>query len=426
MPGWLKVGAIIIFVLTLSHNLRALNLDEALSLAQENCPLLKQQSRWQERAHYLYKSTIDAYLPTLATNLSYQRTFESSLYSPGRLWDNQYQWDLSLKYRLFDGGYRFSRRKQALYDWKQSQSDVEKIKNELMAEVKKAFFEVLARREILKVRQQACQIAQRNYRLALARKQAGIAKISDVTQAQVRYTNARMDVISARKELEQAMADLNSLIGWPLNKEAKVEGRLYTAWLKISLPAIEDLALKRRPEVKKQLLEVKKAEAAIKEFRSAYFPKVDLEVDYNRFDSQPDLSQREAALLVALHYDLFDGLGRYYKVKAQKKVLESVQAALEETKRRTRLEVFKAYKEMQKAYANFKIAQELVKEAQVNYEQVYGEYKVGKGDVIALINAEMNLAQSKISLVNQKLNYTLSIVNLEKTIFVKSLMGSIK
>ena len=76
-----------------------------------------------------------------------------------------------------------------------------------------------------------------------------------------------------------------------------------------------------------------------------------------------------------------------------------------------------AYKDLELAFSNYQIASELVKEAQVNYNQAYGEYKVGKGDIISLIQSELNLAQSKVDWAQQLLNYNIAISALERAIF---------
>ncbi len=402
-------------------SIQALTLEQALKMAQKYYPPLKAQQLIEKKERYFYKATIDPYLPTLSSGISYQRTFTSSLYSPGRIWDNQYTWDLTLKYRLFDGGYRYSQRKQALFTLKQAKTDIETIINNLCFEVKRAFYTALAKEMILKTCQETEAIAKKNYDLALARRQVGIAMRSDVTQAQVRYINARMDTVSAQKDLEKAIAALNSLIGWPLNKRVYLAGKLKTNWLNVSLPFLQKEALAHRPEVKKQELELKKLQMSIKTYKSEYYPKLDLQVGYTRYDQKPDFSEEEAIGMVSLSYIFFNGPGRYYHVSGQKRALKAAKAQLEEVKRQVRLEVYQAYKDLEVAFSKLKIAQQLVKKAKVNYQQAYGEYKVGKGDIISLIEAEINLSESKLSLINQMLNYNLAISALEKAVFVNSL-----
>lgn len=397
-------------------SLWALTLNEAIALAKKNYPPLKEQKYLKEQKQFFYKASFAPYFPTISSNLSFQRTFESSLNSIGRLWDNQYVLDLSINYRLFDGGYRRSQKEQALFSFNQAQADIKMVENELSFTVKKAFYNVLAKERIWQIRQEAEEIAKKNYDLAMARKKAGVAMLSDVTQAQVRYTNARMQTVAAKNDLEKAMAKLNSLIGWPLDKKVKLEGRLRSNWIDVTFPRLKELALKHRPEIEKQALEIKKMKEGIREYKSAYFPKLDTKLNYSRYGNEPNLSERETVFLVSLSYDIFSGLGRYHKVSAQKRALKAAQARLAELTREITLEVYQAYKDLQLAFSNLQIAAELVKEAQTNYEQAYGEYKVGKGDILSLIQAEANLAESKTAFVQQILNYNIAISTLEKAV----------
>jgi len=159
----------------------------------------------------------------------------------------------------------------------------------------------------------------------------------------------------------------------------------------------------------------------VRECKSEYFPKIDSEIDFNWFDNNFGLSQREHMFLVTLSYNIFDGLGRYHRVSAKKRELMANYKRLDELKREIGLEVYKAYKDLEMAFSSLKIAKELVREAQINYNQAYGEYKVGKGDIIALIDAELALSQSREELIKQVLNYNLAISGLEHAVSVKFL-----
>ena len=407
----------LILAIGLCFTVEALTLKEAISLAKKAYPPLKEKIHLYEQNRFLYKASFDPYFPTLSSDLSYQRTFESSLNSIGRLWDNQCTLGLTLNYRLFDGGYRYSIKEQTLHTFDQAQTDIKIIENDLNYMVKEAFYTALVKEKILQIRKEAEEIAKKNYELALAKRKAGLAMLSDVTQAQVRYTNARMETITAKKALEKAIAELNSLIGWSLDKKTKLEGKLKTTWINATLSVLEALASQKRPEIERQLLETKKAKEAIREYKSNYYPKLDTQLSYYRYDNDPNFAEKEAVVSVTLSYDIFDGFGRYHKVTAQKQALQAAQAQLAEIKRQIRLEVYQTYKDLELAFSNYQIASELVKEAQVNYNQAYGEYKVGKGDIISLIQSELNLAQSKIDWAQQLLNYNIAISALERAVF---------
>jgi outer membrane protein TolC len=63
----------------------------------------------------------------------------------------------------------------------------------------------LAKKDILGLRKQAEATAKRNYELAKPRKKVGLTTLFDVTHAEVRYINAKIEVAEAEKALEKAI-----------------------------------------------------------------------------------------------------------------------------------------------------------------------------------------------------------------------------
>ena len=406
------------FSFTLS-SLYALTMEEAVILAGNNYPLLKAQIETKEQAKYLKKASYDLYYPTLSLSYAYRDAFDTSIDATyQKIWDTQYSSSVGLSYRLFDGGYRSSIGKQASFVFNQSISDIAIQENDLSLMVKKSFYTIMASKAVLEVQEDAEIIAKKNYEMAKAKRETGVAKFSDVTQAQVRYTQAKMSTIAAGKDLEKAISALNSLIGWPLNKKIEIDGEFTTFPIKFDVLYLQKIALLKRPEIEKQALNIDISAQSIKAERSNYWPKIDLQLLYQRYDETGSLNEHEAVFYTALSYDLFNGPGRYYKVSAQKKAQRAEIERLSEVKRIVSLEVNYAYKDMELAYANYQVALDLVEAGQVNYEQAFGEYRVGKGDILTLIQADMNLSESKIGLIQQKINYNVSISSLEKAVFM--------
>jgi len=416
-----RTAATILILISISSNLFGITLDEAISKAEKYYPPLRERMHLKEASYLFYKASLDPYYPTISSSISYQSLIESSTRSLQRIWDRECALGLGISYRLFDGGYRRSKMKQAYLTFSQEDEEIKTIKNDLILEVKTAFYNVLAKERVLESRREAEATARRNYELAKERKKVGLTTLFDVTHAEVRYINARLAVVDAEKALEKAIGDLNSLIGIPLQKGTKVEGRLREEWLPVYFEQLKRIAYERRPEILKQIKEIKKVEQIVREYKSEYFPKIDSEIDFNWFDNNFGLSQREHMFLVTLSYNIFDGLGRYHRVSAKKRELMANYKRLDELKREIGLEVYKAYKDLEMAFSSLKIAKELVREAQINYNQAYGEYKVGKGDIIALIDAELALSQSREELIKQVLNYNLAISGLEHAVSVKFL-----
>jgi outer membrane protein TolC len=91
--------------------------------------------------------------------------------------------------------------------------------------------------------------------------------------------------------------------------------------LPVYFEKLKQIAYERRPEILRELKEIKKLEQVVREYKSEYFPKIDVEIDFNWFDDNFGLSQKESIFLITLSYDIFDGLGRYHRVAAKKQAL---------------------------------------------------------------------------------------------------------
>ncbi|OPX94118.1 MAG: hypothetical protein A4E58_02696 [Syntrophorhabdus sp. PtaB.Bin006] len=61
---------------------------------------------------------------------------------------------------------------------------------------------------------------------------------------------------------------------------------------------------------------------------------------------------------------------------------------------------------------------ELVREATSNFDQAFGEYRVGKGDILALLQSERDLAKAKENLIGTISAANTSFANLERVAYI--------
>ena len=86
---------------------------------------------------------------------------------------------------------------------------------------------------------------------------------------------------------------------------------------------------------------------------------------------------------------------------------------LSDLKRQVLLDINKAYEDFMTAANAITVAQQRLKNAEHNFAQARGEYKVGKGDILSLVVAERTLADSREQLIISKLSLLLSKALLE-------------
>ncbi len=396
-----------------------LTIEEALSLARQNLPFYKASELKVRASEYLYDASFSPYLPSLDITAS-----EVSHYTPS----DEYRvraYDINLSYIIFDGGKRRANRDIAGLNLDNDKEDLRKVLLDLDLSVKTAFYTAAAQAEILKQREIQLKDAQKDYEVAEGRYKFGVARFSDVLQASVRLEQARFNLLQAEGDLRKAMAELNSLIGKPLDTIHEVRAILDVS---PSLPDRERLSLLvlNRPEIKQaenSILAAEKSKALVK---STFYPSVALSVAHTNteiFDRREIFTtptNEENMIKLTATWNLFE-LGKFFKHKASG-IDELIYAErLSETKRLLLLDLHNAYEDLVTSLGKTRVAEERLRQSEHNYQQAFNEYKVGKGDILSLVQAESLLADAREQVIITKLNVVLTRARLERVAGIDSL-----
>jgi outer membrane protein TolC len=392
----------------------ALSLEEAIAQARSTLPAYQAQATRVQSSEALYKATFGAYVPSIdATGTAFRRDiagYDSSTNS----------FDVTASLKLFDYKRGYTR-DIARYGFNSEQEGLRRSLLDLEFSVKSSFYTTLATRGILEQRKIQLENALKNYEVAEGRRKFGVAKLSDVLQVSVRLEQARYNLVQSEGSLQKSLSELSSLIGTPITDAAELQGVLT---FELPLPDEKRLeqALLRRPEILQAELAVKRAESVEGVSTGDFLPVLSGNLNYTRTDTSNPAStatpiygnpyeDRSAALLAT--WNLFE-LGKFYRRKAAS--IDTLTAAknLKETERSIRLEFRKSYEDFITASRNVSVADEQLKQALQNYDQAFGEYKVGKGDILSVVFAETLLAQAREQDVVAKLNLYLAKALLER------------
>jgi len=393
----------------------ALTLDEALSLAKENLPSYKASLIGVQSTEALYNASLSPYLPNLDASTSHSHTYVSGDDFTSRFYD------VTLSYTLFDGGNRWANRNIARLNLDISKESLRETLLDLQYNVKIAFYTVIALKETVEQRKIQLVDAEKDYKIAEGRHKLGAAKLSDVLQASVRLEQAKLDVIQSEGALKKAFSDLNSLIGRPLDNEYILEGSLE---LVTQLPEREQIAHAAllRPDIK-QAEDAQKIATYTKSLTaSALFPTLSAHASYIKSSggiSRSTFPEEKIASLTAT-WNIFE-LANYFNLKSSRLEENVSLENLSDLKRQVLLDTYKAYEDFITTANTITVAQQRLRNAEHNFSQARGEYKVGKGDILSLVVAERALADSREQLIISKLDLMLSKALLENITGVENL-----
>jgi outer membrane protein TolC len=405
----------VLFLIVCTKTSYSFTLDEALSLAKENLPSYKASLIGVQVTEALYNASLSPYLPSLDASTIQSRRYVSGDDFPTRFYD------VTLSYTLFDGGNRWANRNIARLNLDINKESLRENLLDLEFNVKIAFYTVIAIKEAVEHRKIQLQHAKKDYEIAEGRHALGAAKLSDVLQASVRLEQAKLDVIQSEGDFKKAFSDLNSLIGRPLDTEYNLEGSLD---LDAQLPERERIAhaALQRPDIK-QARDSQKIAAYTKSLTaSALFPALSAHASYIKSSggiSGSTFPEEKVASLTAT-WTIFE-LANYFNLKSSRLEEDVALENLTDLKRQVLLDTYKTYEDFLTAVHTITVAKQRLKNAEHNFSQARGEYKVGKGDILSLVLAESTLADAREQLIISKLDLMLSKALLENITGVEKL-----
>lgn len=398
------------FIFFALKNLNALTLDEAITLAEENLPSYKASLTRIKSTEALYNASLGPYLPSLDLSVSFKRQFLSQGVFNSR------NYDISLSYTLFDGGKRRANRNIAKLNLDIDYEESKKNLLDLQFNVKVSFYTVLAQKEILEQRKIQLKDAEKDYEVAEGRYKFGVAKLSDVLQASVRLEQARFNLVQAEGDFKKSLSELNSLIGKDLQSFYELEGKLYSEFTLPDRKPLFDLVMKR-PEIIQAEKSIRIAENNIFLSNSAFYPSIALNAIYSKtggdFRTTSFIGDEEKVASISFTWNIFE-LGKFFRQKSSRFEKEVSNDNLNEIKRTLILETNKVYEDLVTNLNKIRVAEQQLKQAEYNYSQAFGEYKVGKADILSLIQAESQLSNAREQLISSKLNFVLTKSLLEK------------
>ena len=292
---------------------------------------------------------------------------------------------------------------------------------EIAYNVRSAFYTVIADLEILEQRKIQLKDSTKDYEVAQGRHKLGVARLSDVLQAGVRLEQSRFALTSAEGNFQKSLAELNSLIGRPLDKGYDAEGRLLQdVWL----PPWQVLAgyAVERPEVRQAEYAKSVAENNKKLVNSEFFPLFSFDLSYvhGDFGGESEGTQEATTAGVFATWNVFE-LGKFYRRSSTSFDIKAAQGDVDELKRQFLLEVKRTYEDVLTARKNITVTAKQLKLAEHNYDQAFGEYKAGKSDILFLVQAERDLATSRVLYITARHDLAVSKALLERVAGIDSL-----
>jgi outer membrane protein len=179
------------------------SLDDALATARNSRPDLLAQKQREQSAQLNFSSVKAERLPSVGASANYG-SIGSELIGARPTYD----YGVSVRVPVFDGGRRDARRTESLSQYRQEQTRSRDLREQVELDVRLAFDSIRSAADEVATAQEGVQLSEQELAQAQRRYQAGVANSLEVTDAQTRLDRARDNQIAALYDYNVARIDL--------------------------------------------------------------------------------------------------------------------------------------------------------------------------------------------------------------------------
>ncbi|MBQ3337272.1 MAG: TolC family protein, partial [Selenomonadaceae bacterium] len=387
-----------------------LSLDEAIALALENNRLIEQSADDREAARWNLSSVRRQSGPQLswssllnriggryynsrrethyaAKYASRSEHVEMSYY-PSYMSENYNS--LSLTMPLYTGGRLENQREAARYNLNAADLSLENSRQRVKYQAAEAYYQVLQRASLVDVQKQAVNLLEEHLNFVTIQYEVGTVAKSDVLATNVQLANSQQNLNSAQGNYETAIAQLNNIIGLPVDTEVAASDKINFVKYNLDENECMEYALAHRPDGIAAVYEVKRTHAQTAATKSGYRPTVNAVVQgymsgENVFGANHNNEQW--ALGVRVEWNIFDNgitSANVHQAKAAEHRAESLAQQQIET---IQLEVHSAYIALKTAEKNIEVTAAAVDKAEEEFDIAQVRYVEGVDTNLNVMNA---------------------------------------
>jgi outer membrane protein len=321
----------------------------------------------------------------------------------------------SLNQLFFDFGKTPNQIAGSKANYKKSTEDYANTRQQVVLNVRNAYFAYLAARRAIKVAEENVRQNQELLKQAQAFYKVGLKARVDVTFAESNLANAETELIRAKNLADVSRVELMTAMGLKTWTYKEVEDILDVTPKRLSLKELKAQALKQRPEIKKSLFQQQEDKANVNVARSDFLPSVSGFAAWGNEGSRHELED-QWWIGAAVSVPIFEGLNKYHTLRQAKAQLRSSQASTASVELTVIREVENGYQDLESAWEVIKSRTKAREAAAENLRLAWGRYRAGVGSIIEVTDAQVRFAQADLEQVRALFNYRVVEARLDKAI----------
>lgn len=292
--------------------------------------------------------------------------------------------------------------------------------------VRKLFYALLLQQESLNLQKENLENSRQRMEQMQTNFRNGYVPEIRFLQTQVAYENQVPVVEKAEMVMRQQFDTFAFIIGLPSNSKIQLEGEIEPKLVELDVEELVEKGLEQNLTIKtlEENIRILKMQASALDL-SAYTPSLALswsgapmitdafDSDWTNSDNWRDSN---GALAISLSWNVTNMLpwsSSRVQARELKDNIKKLEVQLESAVRNTSLQIRTAFDTMSQSRRSLENSQRNIDLAQRSYDMTQIAFRNGTTEYLDLVDAETQLNQAKLSLVNEKFNYMSNLMDLE-------------
>ncbi|MDX9786145.1 MAG: TolC family protein [Desulfobacterales bacterium] len=405
----------------------ALTLQKAVETAVEHNSRIKDATEQRNRSIEYKKSAISDFFAKAEANYRYTRMRNAPYVLIGgaqiqTAHDRLNHWDVSLVQPVFTGFALSSQYRIAKNNVEIETCEREQTLIDLVQQVKAAFLNALLAEKIRNVTEEQVSALRGHTEDAKKYYDQGIIPHNDLLKSQVALANALQQQEKAKADVILAISRLNLLMATDMNTERTLAERKIGPVFNFNMDALVKEGLKNRPLLKALRLGLENQASAVTLARSDYYPQISLVgmVEQNGEDwaeSNNDFSNpHNAAIAFYAKWTFFEWGKTRFRVSGGLHAKNALAERILEVEDGVRLEIQKAYLDLDVSRNNIQTAEQALEQAEENWRITKLQYDQQVVNSTEVLDARAFLTQADTNYYHALYGCMISLSELERAV----------
>ena len=295
---------------------------------------------------------------------------------------------------------------------------------ETVTQVKNAYYAILLAKEAFEVYRGVYENALDNYAETQKKYDAQKASEFELVRSKTNVEQAVPNVYNAESSVILALWQLKAVLGVDLDMDIDVAGRLsdYAQQMMYDINQYDGQSLDMNSTMKQLAIQAEQLAHNIKIQKYANIPSLAASFNFSYMSMANDVAFKEFPWIpystagLSLSIPVFAGGKRHQQIRQAKNQYEQVKLQIDNTERQLKIAIRQSLNTMEMNMKSYYAAQNTVASAQKAYDISEASYRVGRGRLIELNDAQLALTQAKLAESQAIYNFVVAKAQLEQTL----------